>query len=173
MRAELLTLRHENRLASARQQGALRGCRRPSLGQRAPARVPQRKAILDVIDSYRLEPATSPSALRMMETEGLIEAVRPERVVHRPERTIYQITDEAAVRCGSALPGHRAHAGRAGFRSAAGLIFAGAQDPVALGGLLALRRRAVEAESELLARSVNAGCARVPGRSARARSWLR
>ena len=34
---------------------------------------------------------------------------------------------------------------------AAGLIFAGAQDPVALGGLLALRRHAVEAELERLA----------------------
>jgi hypothetical protein len=34
---------------------------------------------------------------------------------------------------------------------AAGLIFAGAQDPAALGGLLALRRRAVEAELERLA----------------------
>jgi DNA-binding PadR family transcriptional regulator len=89
--------------------------------------------------------------LRQMAAEGLIEAVRTERVGHRPERTIYQITAEG--RRELAILRERA-IGRIQDGTdpmAAGLIFAGSQDRAALAGLLALHRRAVEAELERLA----------------------
>src|SRR5450755_4331519 len=35
--------------------------------------------------------------LRLMAAEGLIEVVRTERIGRRPERTVYQITDEGVV----------------------------------------------------------------------------
>jgi DNA-binding PadR family transcriptional regulator len=89
--------------------------------------------------------------LRQMAAEGLIEAIRTERVGRRPERTIYQITNEgrrelAVLRdraIGRIQPGTDA--------VAVGLIFAGLGDRAALAGLLALHRSAVEAELERLA----------------------
>lgn len=89
--------------------------------------------------------------LRLMATEGLITAVRTERVGRRPERTIYQITDEGRRELAVLRDRAIGRLQEGPDPVAAGLIFAGAQDPVALGGLLALRRHAVEAELERLA----------------------
>ena len=89
--------------------------------------------------------------LRLMATEGLITAVRTERVGRRPERTIYQVTDEGRRELAVLRDRAIGRLQEGPDPVAAGLIFAGAQDPVALGGLLALRRHAVEAELERLA----------------------
>jgi DNA-binding PadR family transcriptional regulator len=89
--------------------------------------------------------------LRLMAAEGLIEVVRTERVGRRPERTVYQITDEGRRELSVLRDRAIGHMQEGPDAVAAGLIFAGAQDREALGGLLALRRRAVEAELERLA----------------------
>jgi DNA-binding PadR family transcriptional regulator len=89
--------------------------------------------------------------IRQMAADGLIEAVRTERVGRRPERTIYQITGEG--RRELAILRERA-IGRVDDGPdpvAAGLIFAGTQNRAALPGELALHRRAVEAELDRLA----------------------
>jgi DNA-binding PadR family transcriptional regulator len=89
--------------------------------------------------------------LRQMAAEGLIEAVRTEQVGRFPPRTVYQITVEGrrelAVLCEHAI-GRILQAPDA---MAAGLIFAGSQDPSMVGELLALHRQAVERELARLA----------------------
>jgi DNA-binding PadR family transcriptional regulator len=89
--------------------------------------------------------------LRLMAAEGLIEAVRTERAGRRPERTIYQISDEGRRELAVLRDRAIGRMQEGPDPVAAGLIFAGAQDPAALGGLLALRRHLVEAELERLA----------------------
>jgi DNA-binding PadR family transcriptional regulator len=89
--------------------------------------------------------------LRQMAAEGLIEAVRTEQVGRWPPRTIYQITAEGrrelAVLCEHAI----GEIQEAPDAMAAGLIFAGSQDPSMVGELLAVHRQAVERELERLA----------------------
>jgi DNA-binding PadR family transcriptional regulator len=89
--------------------------------------------------------------LRLMAAEGLIEVVRTERIGRRPERTVYQITDEGRRELLVLRDRAIGRVQEGPDAVAAGLIFAGAQDREALAGLLALRRRAVEAELERLA----------------------
>jgi DNA-binding PadR family transcriptional regulator len=89
--------------------------------------------------------------LRQLAAEDLIEAVRTEQVGRWPPRTIYQITAEGRRE----LAVLREHAiGRlqqAPDAMAAGLIFAGAQDPSLLGDLLAAHRQGVRRELDRLA----------------------
>jgi DNA-binding PadR family transcriptional regulator len=89
--------------------------------------------------------------LRQMAAEGLIEAVRTEQAGRWPARTIYQITAEGrrelAVLCEHAI----GRIQQAPDAMAAGLIFAGSQDPSMVGELLAFHRQAVERELERLA----------------------
>lgn len=86
-----------------------------------------------------------------MAGEGLIEAVRTEQVGRWPPRTVFQITSagrrELAVLCEQAV----ARIQEAPDAMAVGLIFAGPQDPLGLGGLLVRHREAVEAELRRLA----------------------
>ena len=89
--------------------------------------------------------------LRQMAAEGLIEAVRTERIGRRPERTIYQITPEGRRELAVLRERAIGRIQEGPDPVAAGLIFAGAQDPAALAGLLALHRHAVEADLERLA----------------------
>jgi DNA-binding PadR family transcriptional regulator len=89
--------------------------------------------------------------LRQMAAEGLIEAIRTERVGRRPERTIYQITTEGRRELAVLRDRAIGRIQQGTDAVAAGLIFAGLSDPAALAGLLALHRRAVEAELERLA----------------------
>jgi len=88
--------------------------------------------------------------LRKLADDGLVAAVRTERVDRRPERTIYQITDRGR----DALDELRDQAVATLYRGddpmAAGLIFAGGTAPEVLGDLLARHRHAVGAERERL-----------------------
>jgi DNA-binding PadR family transcriptional regulator len=88
--------------------------------------------------------------LRKLDGEGLIEAVREERVGRRPARTVYQITAEGrrelvvqrdaalAVVFGSADP------------MSVVLLFAAGTDSAELGERLAVRRRRVEGQLEAM-----------------------
>jgi DNA-binding PadR family transcriptional regulator len=89
--------------------------------------------------------------LRQLATEGLIEPVRTEQVGRWPPRTIFQITGagrrELAILCEQAI----GRVQEVPDAMAAGLIFAGSQDPFLLGELLVRHRQAVEAELDRLA----------------------
>jgi DNA-binding PadR family transcriptional regulator len=89
--------------------------------------------------------------LRRMAAEGLIEVVRTEQVGRWPMRTVYQITAEGrrelAIGCEHAI----GRIQEAPDAMAAGLIFAGTQDPSLLGELLAAHRQAVQRELARLA----------------------
>jgi DNA-binding PadR family transcriptional regulator len=89
--------------------------------------------------------------LRQMTADGLIEAVRTERVGRWPERTIYQITSEGRRELAVLRERAIGPIQQTPDAMAAGLIFAGSQDPSALTRLLAQHRQAVEAELQRLA----------------------
>jgi DNA-binding PadR family transcriptional regulator len=89
--------------------------------------------------------------LRQMAGEGLIEAVRTEQVGRWPQRTIFQITNEGRRELAVLREQAVARIQEAPDAVAAGLIFAGPQDPLILGELLARHRQAVEAELRRLA----------------------
>jgi DNA-binding PadR family transcriptional regulator len=89
--------------------------------------------------------------LRRLADEGLIEAVRTEQVGRWPARTIFQITDEGRRELAVLREQAVGRIQEAPDAMAAGLIFAGPEDPSALGQLLARRRQAVEAELGRLA----------------------
>jgi DNA-binding PadR family transcriptional regulator len=89
--------------------------------------------------------------LRQMAGEGMIEAVRTEQVGRWPQRTIFQITNEGRRELAVLREQAVARIQEAPDAVAAGLIFAGPQDPLILGELLARHRQAVEAELGRLA----------------------
>jgi DNA-binding PadR family transcriptional regulator len=95
--------------------------------------------------------------LRQMAGEGLIEVVRIEQVGRWPSRTSYQITAagrrQLAALCEQAIGGIQ----QVPDAVAAGLIFAGTQDPAMVSELLDRHRRAVEAELDRLARERERG----------------
>lgn len=89
--------------------------------------------------------------LRGLDAEGLVEAVRTERVGRRPERTVYRLTTEGRREL-SAL---RQQAG-AGLDNAPDpvsvlLVFAGTDDPAELAAALAQRKQALRARAAELA----------------------
>jgi DNA-binding PadR family transcriptional regulator len=89
--------------------------------------------------------------LRRMASEGLIEAVRTEQVGRWPTRTIFQITSEGRRELAVLREQAVGRLQEAPDAMAAGLIFAGPQDPLILGELLARHRQAAEAELGRLA----------------------
>jgi DNA-binding PadR family transcriptional regulator len=88
--------------------------------------------------------------LRKLDGEGLIEAIREERVGRRPARTVYEITDEGRLE----LVVQRDAALQVIFGSAdpvsVVLLFAAGTDPAELSERLAVRRRRVEAQLEAM-----------------------
>lgn len=88
--------------------------------------------------------------LRRMADEGLIEAARTERVGRRPERTVYQVTDEGRRELGVLRERALGSVEEGPDPVAVGLIFDGARDPESLVAQLAGRRRAVLAELDRL-----------------------
>jgi DNA-binding PadR family transcriptional regulator len=89
--------------------------------------------------------------LRGLETEGLVEAVRTEQVGRRPQRTIYQITDEGRREL-SIL--REQAVGRLHLNAdpvCIALIFAGTDDPAELAALLTRRKQQIRAELERIA----------------------
>lgn len=89
--------------------------------------------------------------LRQLTADGLIEAVRTERVGRWPERTIYQITTEGRRELTALRELAVGQIQQAPDAVAAGLIFGGSQDLSPLASLLARHRRAIEAELQRLA----------------------
>jgi DNA-binding PadR family transcriptional regulator len=89
--------------------------------------------------------------LRKLANDGLIEAVRVERVERRPERTVYQITDAGRTELDRLREQALTSLAGATDPMAAALIFAGTTAAASLGGLLAQHRAAVEAELARLA----------------------
>lgn len=89
--------------------------------------------------------------LRKLADEGLIEALRVERVDRRPERTVYQITDAGQSELSELSEQAMATLHSSSDPMAAGLIFAGSAGHQVLSDLLARHRRAVEEELERLA----------------------
>jgi DNA-binding PadR family transcriptional regulator len=89
--------------------------------------------------------------LRKMAGEGLIEAVRTEQEGRWPPRTIYQITGEGRRELAVLREQALGRIQEVPDAMAAGLIFAGPQDPSIVADLLARHRQAVQAELERLA----------------------
>jgi DNA-binding PadR family transcriptional regulator len=91
------------------------------------------------------------SELRRLGDEGLIHAVREEKVGRRPARTVYEITDEGRLE----LVVQREAALDVVFGSAdpvsVVLLFAAGGDPAELAGRLAARYRRVAAQLEAMA----------------------
>ena len=89
--------------------------------------------------------------LRKLEVEDLVEALRTEKVGNRPERTIYQVTDEGRLEL--ALLRRQAFAAlQAGPDPVSvALVFATPEDDDELAGLMATREQAVRAEVARLA----------------------
>jgi DNA-binding PadR family transcriptional regulator len=89
--------------------------------------------------------------LRGLETAGLIEAVRTERVGLRPERTVYRLTDGGRQEL-TALRQQAASQLDAGPDPLSVLlVFAGSSDPAELAALLAQRKNALLARAAELA----------------------
>jgi DNA-binding PadR family transcriptional regulator len=88
--------------------------------------------------------------LRKLDGEGLIEAIREERVGRRPARTVYQITQEGRLE----LVVQRDAALEVVFGSAdpmsVVLLFAAGTDPSELSQRLAGRRRRIEGQLEAM-----------------------
>jgi DNA-binding PadR family transcriptional regulator len=88
--------------------------------------------------------------LRKLDGEGLIEAIREERVGRRPARTVYQITQEGRLE----LVVQRDAALEVVFGSAdpvsVVLLFAAGTDPAELSERLAARRRRIEGQLEAM-----------------------
>ena len=74
-----------------------------------------------------------------MAAEGLIEAIRTERVGRRPERTVYQITTEGRRELAVLRDRAIGRLQEGTDAVAAGLIFAGLSDPAALAGQRGMR----------------------------------
>ena len=88
--------------------------------------------------------------LRKLDGEGLIEAIREERVGRRPARTVYQITEEGRLE----LVVQRDAGLEVVFGSAdpmsVVLLFAAGTDPAELSERLAGRRRRIEGQLEAM-----------------------
>lgn len=89
--------------------------------------------------------------LRQLAKESLIEAVRTEQVGRWPARTIYQVTGAGLRELAALREQAIGRLQEAPDAMAAGLIFAGPQDPAVTGELLGRHRQAVEAELARLA----------------------
>jgi DNA-binding PadR family transcriptional regulator len=89
--------------------------------------------------------------LRGLEAEGLIEAVRTERVGRRPERTIYSLTDEGRRELSVLRQQAASQLDAAPDPLSVLLVFAGTEDPAELTALLARRKQALLAKAGELA----------------------
>jgi len=89
--------------------------------------------------------------LRGLQAEGMIEAVRTERVGRRPERTVYGLTDEGRLEL-TVLRRQAVSQLEAGPDPlSVVLVFAGTDDPAELAALLIRRRQALRAQADELA----------------------
>ena len=89
--------------------------------------------------------------LRGLEAEGLIEAVRTERVGRRPERTVYCLTDEGRRELSVLRQQAASQLDPAPDPLSVLLVFAGTDDPAELAALLARRKQALHAKAGELA----------------------
>jgi DNA-binding PadR family transcriptional regulator len=89
--------------------------------------------------------------LRGLEAEGLIEAVRTERVGRRPERTVYCLTDEGRRELSVLRRQAASQLDPAPDPLSVLLVFAGTDDPAELAALLARRQQALRAKAAELA----------------------
>jgi DNA-binding PadR family transcriptional regulator len=89
--------------------------------------------------------------LRRLEGDGLIEAVRRERVGRWPERTVYGITDEGRRELSVLRRQAVTDVDGAPDPLSVVLVFAGADAPAELAGLLARRKEALVAKAARLA----------------------
>jgi DNA-binding PadR family transcriptional regulator len=89
--------------------------------------------------------------LQGLEAEGLIEAVRTERVGRRPERTVYSMTDEGRRELSVLRQQAVSQLDSAPDPLSVVLVFAGTDDPDELAALLARRKLALHARAEELA----------------------
>jgi DNA-binding PadR family transcriptional regulator len=89
--------------------------------------------------------------LRGLEAEGLIEAVRTERVGRRPERTVYGLTGEGRRELSVLRRQAVSQLDSAPDPLSVVLVFAGTDDPAELAALLTRRKQALRAKAEELA----------------------
>jgi DNA-binding PadR family transcriptional regulator len=89
--------------------------------------------------------------LRGLQAEGLIEAVRTERVGRRPERTVYCLTAEGRRELSVLRQQAASQLDAAPDPLSVVLVFAGTDDPAELAALLARRRQALRAKADELA----------------------
>jgi DNA-binding PadR family transcriptional regulator len=89
--------------------------------------------------------------LRGLQAEGLIEAVRTERVGRRPERTVYGLTDEGRLELTVLRRQAVSQLDAGPDPLSVVLVFAGTDDPAELAGLLIRRRQALRAQADVLA----------------------
>src|SRR3984957_15036733 len=89
--------------------------------------------------------------LRGLEAEGLIEAIRTERVGRRPERTVYCLTDEGRRELSVLRQQAVSQLDSAPDPLSVVLVFAGTDDPAELAALLARRKQALHAKAGELA----------------------
>jgi DNA-binding PadR family transcriptional regulator len=89
--------------------------------------------------------------LRGLEAEGLIEAVRTERVGRRPERTVYCLTDEGKRELTLLRQQAAGQLDAAPDPLSVLLVFAGTGDPAELAALLARRKQALRVRAAELA----------------------
>jgi DNA-binding PadR family transcriptional regulator len=89
--------------------------------------------------------------LRRPEAEGLIEAVRTERVGRRPERTVYCLADEGKRELALLRQQAASQLDAAPDPLSVLLVFAGTADPAELAALLARREQALRAKAAELA----------------------
>jgi DNA-binding PadR family transcriptional regulator len=89
--------------------------------------------------------------LRGLEAEGLIQAVRTERVGRRPERTVYCLTDEGRRELSVLRQQAVSQLDSTPDPLSVVLVFAGTNDPAELAALLARRKQALHAKAEELA----------------------
>ena len=89
--------------------------------------------------------------LRGLEAEGLIEAVRTERVGRRPERTVYGLTDEGRRELSVLRQQAASQLDAPPDPLSVLLVFAGTDDPAELAALLARRKQALLAKAAELA----------------------
>jgi DNA-binding PadR family transcriptional regulator len=89
--------------------------------------------------------------LRSLQAEGLIEAVRTERVGRRPERTVYGLTAEGRRELSVLRQQAVSQLEAAPDPLSVVLVFAGTDDPAELAALLTRRRRGLQAKADELA----------------------